>query len=226
MGRTVTLPVIDGHRDTNETACPGGHLYALLPQIRQRARQLMDDAAKTLVGVLEPAVVTGTPQVGRRLTVNPGRHDPPDATVAYAWMRNGVPVAGASSATYTCASIDFGARLSVSLTASAPDRLPVTQVLPIAGLVGAQPVVRVAVRTSRRRARITITVDAPAGVLTVPAGNVVVQLGQRQASASLTDGAAIVRFRRLRAGEKPGVVAYTSDNGFNAASANFAATIN
>ena len=36
-GRTVRLPVIDGHRDTNETACPGRHLYARLPNIRRRA---------------------------------------------------------------------------------------------------------------------------------------------------------------------------------------------
>ena len=27
-GRKVKLPVIDGHRDTNDTACPGAHLYA------------------------------------------------------------------------------------------------------------------------------------------------------------------------------------------------------
>jgi hypothetical protein len=36
-GRRVTLPTIDGHRDTNETACPGKHLYAALPRIRRRA---------------------------------------------------------------------------------------------------------------------------------------------------------------------------------------------
>lgn len=35
-GRHVTLPVIDGHRDTNETACPGKYLYAELPGIRLR----------------------------------------------------------------------------------------------------------------------------------------------------------------------------------------------
>jgi N-acetylmuramoyl-L-alanine amidase len=38
-GRTVRLPVIDGHRDTNLTACPGDHLYAKLPRIRQRAAE-------------------------------------------------------------------------------------------------------------------------------------------------------------------------------------------
>jgi uncharacterized protein with LGFP repeats len=35
-GRFVRLPVIDGHRDTNQTDCPGARLYALLPKLRQR----------------------------------------------------------------------------------------------------------------------------------------------------------------------------------------------
>ncbi|MEO9326179.1 N-acetylmuramoyl-L-alanine amidase [Nocardioides sp. C4-1] len=36
-GRKVVLPVIDGHRDTNETACPGALLYERLPDVRRRA---------------------------------------------------------------------------------------------------------------------------------------------------------------------------------------------
>jgi uncharacterized protein with LGFP repeats len=38
-GRTVRLPVIDGHRDTNLTACPGRHVYEKLPNIRRRAAE-------------------------------------------------------------------------------------------------------------------------------------------------------------------------------------------
>lgn len=38
-GRTVRLPVIDGHRDTNLTACPGQHIYEKLPNIRRRAAE-------------------------------------------------------------------------------------------------------------------------------------------------------------------------------------------
>lgn len=41
-GKKVTLPVIDGHRDTNDTACPGRNLYAKLPAIRKRAQARVD----------------------------------------------------------------------------------------------------------------------------------------------------------------------------------------
>ena len=37
----VKLRVIDGHRDTNDTACPGDHLYATLPRIRRRTYRRM-----------------------------------------------------------------------------------------------------------------------------------------------------------------------------------------
>jgi uncharacterized protein with LGFP repeats len=41
-GTTVTLPVIDGHRQTNQTACPGRYLFAKLPVIRTRAQTRAD----------------------------------------------------------------------------------------------------------------------------------------------------------------------------------------
>jgi uncharacterized protein with LGFP repeats len=41
-GKVVRLPVIDGHRDTNQTSCPGAYLYAKLPEIRRRAQHRAD----------------------------------------------------------------------------------------------------------------------------------------------------------------------------------------
>lgn len=41
-GRRVRLPIIDGHRDTNDTACPGKHLYRVLPSIRGAAQARID----------------------------------------------------------------------------------------------------------------------------------------------------------------------------------------
>jgi hypothetical protein len=41
-GERVRLPIIDGHRDTNDTACPGQRLYDRLPSIRKRAQRRID----------------------------------------------------------------------------------------------------------------------------------------------------------------------------------------
>jgi hypothetical protein len=41
-GARPRLPVIDGHRDTNQTACPGRFLYDQLPRIRERTQRRMD----------------------------------------------------------------------------------------------------------------------------------------------------------------------------------------
>jgi uncharacterized protein with LGFP repeats len=41
-GRKVRLPIIDGHRDTNQTACPGARLYKRLPAIRRMAQRRVD----------------------------------------------------------------------------------------------------------------------------------------------------------------------------------------
>ena len=41
-GRRVRLPVIDGHRDTADTACPGQRLYERIPAIRRRTQHRID----------------------------------------------------------------------------------------------------------------------------------------------------------------------------------------
>jgi hypothetical protein len=38
----IHLPAIDGHRDTNDTACPGQRLYDRLPGIRRHTQDRMD----------------------------------------------------------------------------------------------------------------------------------------------------------------------------------------
>ncbi len=41
-GERARLPVVDGHRDTNDTACPGQRLYRRLPGIRRVAQARID----------------------------------------------------------------------------------------------------------------------------------------------------------------------------------------
>jgi hypothetical protein len=213
-GRQAVLPVIDGHRDTNQTACPGGHLYALLPAIRQRARALMDEAARTLLVVSEPATVSGTAELGQTLTANPGRVDAPDAVFSFSWMRNGAPITGASTATYTCVATDFGAALAVSITANATGRLPVTQVLPVRGVVIARPSIRLIAKTRRRASRLIVDLAAPEGLQVVPSGEVRFRIGDRVRVVPLVNGRASARFLHLRPGTRRAIATYTSSNGY------------
>ncbi|QZY28296.1 N-acetylmuramoyl-L-alanine amidase [Nocardioides coralli] len=41
-GERARLPAFDGHRDTNDTACPGQELYELLPALRRRTQRRID----------------------------------------------------------------------------------------------------------------------------------------------------------------------------------------
>ena len=213
-GRTVTLPVIDGHRDTNETACPGRNLYAQLPTIRRRARGLMDDAAKTMVKVLEPGSIAGTPQVGETLRAEPGRFDVARPSVTYVWLRDGQVIPGATSSTYEVAASDFRRQLTVQVRAAADGRSPVFQVLAVAGAVAAQPALKVSAEARGWRARVTIKLVPPAGVDAVPAGDVLVRLNEREKVRPLSDGTRTVWFFRLRRGRKTITASYAGGDGF------------
>ena len=55
-GTKVSFNVISGHRDADQTSCPGNAAYALLPQLRQEV--LTDMGA----GLVDPAVTVPTPR--------------------------------------------------------------------------------------------------------------------------------------------------------------------
>ncbi|MFC4536599.1 N-acetylmuramoyl-L-alanine amidase [Sphaerisporangium dianthi] len=67
----------------------------------------------------EPPAVTGVAKVGRTLTGSPGTWTPSPRKVAYQWLRDGVPVRGATGRTYHLKGHDRGARISVRVTVSA-----------------------------------------------------------------------------------------------------------
>ncbi len=66
--------------------------------------------------------IEGTPRVGQTLTASPGPVDPDDATLTYQWQRSGTPIVGATDPIYKLERIDAGRRITVTITASAPER--------------------------------------------------------------------------------------------------------
>jgi hypothetical protein len=72
-------------------------------------------AASPLVAIVAPnPSIAGTPAVGQRLTCNPGT--PAGVTLAYAWLRDQVPIAGRTASTYTVQGQDSGHHLQCQVT--------------------------------------------------------------------------------------------------------------
>jgi hypothetical protein len=61
--------------------------------------------------------VSGTAQVGQRLTAVPGGWSPTPTSYSYQWYRSGSAIKGATQATYLVASADAGKTLRVKVTA-------------------------------------------------------------------------------------------------------------
>jgi len=61
-------------------------------------------------------LITGTPKVGRTLTVKVGAWTPVVYLRTYQWKRNGLPIAGATDSSYKITAKDAGKTLSISVT--------------------------------------------------------------------------------------------------------------
>ncbi|MFT4187665.1 MAG: S-layer homology domain-containing protein [Aeromicrobium sp.] len=62
--------------------------------------------------------ISGTAAVGSTMTAQPGAWAPTPDVYVYQWRRNGTPISGATSATYTAVAADAAAQLSVQVTAT------------------------------------------------------------------------------------------------------------
>ncbi len=68
-------------------------------------------------GAVAPAI-TGTPTAGHVLSCSPGSWTSQPTAFAYQWNRDGTPLVGATSSTYTVASLDGGTTLTCTVIAS------------------------------------------------------------------------------------------------------------
>jgi hypothetical protein len=195
-GRRVRLPAIDGHRDTNQTACPGRHLYHHIREVRRRAATLIERYSK--VRVVEPPALHGTPALGSTLTADPGTYTPADVALSYVWLRDGRRIPRAPGPQYVVRPADVGTRISVRITARKPGLKPVTRRRWSSGPTTGPATVSVEARADSGRLRVDVRVSSPPGVRPVPTGKVVVKVDGRRAVVRLTDGRGVVTFGSKR----------------------------
>jgi N-acetylmuramoyl-L-alanine amidase len=189
-GRVVTLPVIDGHRDTNDTACPGGNLYAQLGNLRIATAGVI--AAATLK-LKTPFAVKGRTVLGHTLSVGDGKFKPSTASVTYQWWRSGVPIDGATAASYVLASEDVAQVLGVVVTGTVPGVQPISQTIDLTDQVRSIP--DCSVRTQRKKGgKVIVHFEVTAPGITEPDGSVLIKVGSHQRTVTVKKGKAIARF--------------------------------
>nr|WP_237448179.1 N-acetylmuramoyl-L-alanine amidase [Nocardioides flavescens] len=195
-GRTVSLPVIDGHRDTNDTACPGTNVYNALPQIRAGAAGTI---AAATIKLKKDYAISGTPVVGSVLTADGGKFKPAETAVTFQWTRAGVAIDGAVAQTYQLTEADIGQVVGCVVSGSLPGSAAVQQGVSISGGVASVPTL--AVRTQRKpggKAIIHVEVTAPGVAL--PDGTMTVRVGKGSRTVTLKKGKAVARFVGLKPG--------------------------
>jgi N-acetylmuramoyl-L-alanine amidase len=195
-GKVVTLPVIDGHRDTNDTACPGGNVYSQLGNIRAATAGVI---AASLLKLKRPYHLSGDPWLGGTLVVGGGKFKPRDAVVAYQWTRNGVPISGATGTTYVVTEADVAQLVGVIVSGSTPTAGPITQGIDLPGPCRSVPTC--AVRTQRRPGgKVIVHLEVTAPGIAEPDGTVVIKVGDRERTVAVTKGKAVARFLGLSPG--------------------------
>jgi surface antigen len=152
-----------------------------------------------------PGSVGGAPQVGSPLAANPGVTDPAQAAATYAWLRDGEPIAGATTPAYTPTKADAGHRVSVQVTLTAPGHFPSINEY-AAGTIKAATRLTVAARSARRAA--TLTIKLKTAGLPVKDGRIVVRVGKHTVATLAAKHKVRLRVAGLKPGKRTITVLY------------------
>lgn len=174
------------------------------------AAQESGPVGPVLAGVIEevqPYAVRGGARVGATLAVAPGRVNPPDADVAYTWLRDGQPIAGQDGPTYTLTAADVGRRIGVRVEIRKQRYRSLTRVVRVRERVRTDSDVVLTARAGRGRAVIGIRVRAT-GVAAV-GGLVTVKVAGQTHQVRVRDGRARLVLTRLAPGRRVVVARYS-----------------
>ena len=212
LAQVAVLPVIDGHRDTNDTACPGQLLYDQLPEVRRLVQERIQAAQVPPVTVSTPFQLTGDPVVGGPMTVTPGVYSPADAAVTYTWLRNGIPTGDDPALTVrTVAPKDVGQQIAVVVDLQHDGYTGATQTLGPAAAVETQAVLRVRARARRGKVKVTVVATAPGVLIPLP-GLLRIRVDHRPwRTMPVGAGRTVARFLKFGPGEHKVKVRYRGE---------------
>ncbi|GAA1948000.1 S8 family serine peptidase [Microbacterium aquimaris] len=158
--------------------------------------------------------ITGTTKVGRTLEVTPGEWEPAEVDLAYQWQRDGAPIDGATSTTYTVTRDDVGTTLSVRVTATAAGNANAGSALSneVFVKVGSDTDVSMNryVGTSKTAFVATVEVEADDG--TIPEGTVELWVGSTKLTGTLADGAVSFELPAQKKGARIVVATFTGSD--------------
>jgi surface antigen len=136
--------------------------------------------------ITDPFKLHGTPKLGGRLEVAPGRFTPTGATMTHTWLRDGKAIPGATGSSYVPGLSDVGKRISVDIHLSHEGYRDRTVHLTADHRVTTRPTLSVWTDGRPGRAVVRLTVTAP-GVNT-PGGHATVRISGHRAPGRLRDG--------------------------------------
>ena len=132
---------------------------------------------------------------------------PADVTTTYSWLRDGVPIAGATAATYAPTEADVGRLVTAKVDVSKPRYRPITRSFAF-GATTTPSDVAVAAVGRKRKAAVRVRVTAPGAT---PSGPVTIKVGKTLVSAKVVAGAVRVVVADLKPGERTVKVRYAGD---------------
>ena len=175
-----------------------------------RARTTSAPVGPVLLGridVVDPFHAAGRNRVGSRMWIEPGTFTPTDAEVAYSWLRDGVPIAGATESSYTVAPADAGSRMTALVILSKAKYATRVLTFKLGGRVTTKP--ELEIKTVGKPGAAVVVVDVVALGVNDPGGTVTITIGDKLETVHPSGGRVRVRIDDLRAGKRKVRVTYT-----------------